>query len=130
MKEKLKLLFEKKTLTKSDKEYIEEAAKQIGIPFTPKGKCINCYFDVLVKIRLKLKEEENTPNKGCDYLLDPVQKIDVIHKGVRINAATLTNEKAILLINDGLLRWFSKYPREKHEDLKAIQKKNLNSEDK
>lgn len=124
MYETLKKLAEKKALNKEDKDFIIECCTKMGLTFNPKKGCKNCYFDQIFKITSQIRKEQTTPNKGCEYLLKPELKINVIHRGVHINADNLTNEKAEMLIKDGLLRWFAKYP-EKWATKTEIIKKNV-----
>lgn len=117
MYDKLKALAEKKTLNAQDKAFIVEASKELDVEFNPTQNCKNCYFDQIFVLTAKIKAEEMKPNKGCDYLLDPKLKIDVIHREVRVNAETLTNKIAEQLIKDGLERWFIVKPEKKKEDV-------------
>lgn len=110
MYEKLKALADKKELSKVDKAYILKACQELGVEFNPQAGCKNCYFDQIFVLKAIIQGGKQ--NEGCDYLLDPYHKVDVIHRGVRINAATLDNEKAEMLIKDGLARWFSIIPKD------------------
>lgn len=108
MYDKLKALAEKQELTKSDKSFIVKCCEELNLVFNPKAGCRNCYFDQIFTLTAILNA--NKQNEGCDYMLNPKFKIDMIHRGVRINADTLDNKKAEMLIKDGLQKWFSTLP--------------------
>lgn len=110
MYQKLKDIFEKKELTAEDKLFVVECGKRLDMPFVKRGNCKNCYSDHAFKMLSSIKGNKK-PAKSVEYFLDPKLKIDVILKGVRINAETLDEKKAKMLIKAGFSRWFSKMPK-------------------
>ena len=99
----LKVLVNKKKLTKAEKEYLIDRADELGIEYNVKTGCNSCYNDIAVLIYAKEKEES-----GDISTIIPKLKpnIDIIFMGQRVNGATITQEIADKMINCGLKKFF------------------------
>ena len=104
-----------KDMSAEDKAFIRETSSALGVKFNL-NKCPTCknkYSDQVHLLIRKIREmqtefpESTIKATKCKYKLRPELKINVIHRGVyHINADTLTDELAEILINDGFSRWF------------------------
>ena len=108
--EKLKELYRNKTLTKSDKLYIEMLCATYDVKLNK--KCSSCYSDAIL-ILIKKITEENLPKKETatqdnrKYILK--SGVDVWFGSIRVNAVTLTDELAERIIARGFpTRYFEK----------------------
>ena len=108
--EKLKELYKKKTLSKSDKTYIEMLCATYYVKLNK--KCSSCYSDAIL-ILIKKITEENLPKKETattdsrKYILK--SGVDVWFGSIRINAVTLTDDLAEKIIAKGFpIRYFEK----------------------
>lgn len=98
-------------LTREDKQYIAERAQEYGI--TIRKRCGSCYIDAAVELFGKLSKEAEPEKVATDKKYVLKAGVDVLHNGVRINSATLTDELAERMIKNGLsLVFFAKYPSE------------------
>lgn len=80
-------------LTQEDKQFIKEQAQVNGVEFQPKSACKSCYIDTAIIIYRKLKDENNAHETG-GRLWILKEGVDVIWRNIRINAETITDEKA------------------------------------
>ena len=97
-------LANKGTLTTREKRFLKYEAERLGITPVIYAGCENCYRDLAVQIYAKEKAEADARfilNDGVDIIFG--------RNGVRVNAATLTDEIAIRLIKAGHTRLFKKY---------------------
>ena len=111
--EKLKELYRNKTLTKSDKLYIEMLCATYEVKLNK--KCSSCYSDAIL-ILIKKITEENLPKKETATATTDSRKyilksgVDVWFGSIRVNAVTLTDELAERIIARGFpTRYFEKY---------------------
>lgn len=111
--EKLKELYRNKTLTKSDKLYIEMLCATYYVKLNK--KCSSCYSDAIL-ILIKKITEENLPKKETattdnrKYILK--SGVDVWFGSIRVNAVTLTDDLAQRIIARGFpVRYFEKYEK-------------------
>ena len=100
-----KELATKTELTAADKKYLKAEAEKLGIEFVIEKGCKNCYNDLALLIYNAVKKEEE-----AKYILNDGVDIILGFNGVRINAATLTDELAERLIKAGHTRFFKKMP--------------------
>lgn len=100
-----KELATKTELTAADKKYLIAKAKKLGIEVPSEKDCDNCYNDLALLIYNAAKE-----NDEAKYILNDGVDIILGINGVRINAATLTDELAERLIAAGHTRFFKKMP--------------------
>ena len=99
-----KELANKEKLTAREKRFLKYEAERLGIPAVIYTGCADCYKDLAVQIYAKEKAEENARfilNDGVDIIFG--------RNGVRVNAATLTDEIAERLIKAGRTDLFKKY---------------------
>lgn len=118
LKDYAELLSKGEALTDEQKKDIEAIGIQYGFP-VPKKRCKNCYFDVVTQVLATLSGENkpivtekspNEPNAGAKYVLRA--GVDVLFNGERVNAFTLTDEKAERLIAKGFdTKFFAKLPK-------------------
>ena len=97
-------LANKQTLTTREKRFLKYEAERLGIPAVIYTGCENCYKDLAVQIYAKEKAEEN-----ARFILKDGVDIIFGRNGVRVNAATLTDEVAERLIKAGHTHLFKKY---------------------
>lgn len=93
-------------ITTEDKEYIRDLAPRYGVEM-PKGKpnCKSCYIDTAIIIYKNIMD--SLPREsGRKYVLR--DGVDVIWKGIRINAASVTDELAEEWISNGFPRVYFK----------------------
>lgn len=100
-------------LTKEDKTVIENLATEHGVTIRSK-RCNSCYIDAAVEVFGILSKQnagEAETDKNCQYVLK--QGVDILFNGIRVNEATITDEKAEALIGQGLsTEFFTKLPTE------------------
>ena len=111
--EKLKELYRNKSLSKKDKNYIEELCTAYDVHLNK--KCSSCYSDAIL-ILIKKITEENLPKKETattddrKYILK--SGVDVWFGSIRVNEVTLTDELAQRIIAMGFpVRYFEKYEK-------------------
>lgn len=95
-------------LTTDDKRFIKEQAAAVGLQFSPRSACKSCYVDAAIVIYNKLKQAQPAPETTNEKPRLWVLKdgVDVTWRGIRINAATITDEKAEQYIRSGFPRKF------------------------
>lgn len=93
-------------VTNDDKDFIRDLALRYGVQL-PKEKpnCKSCYVDAAVQIYKAIKDAEPKPTDRKYVLRDGV---DVIWKGIRINAASVTDELAEEWISNGFPKIYFK----------------------
>lgn len=93
-------------VTNDDKDFIRDLALRYGVQL-PKEKpnCKSCYVDAAVQIYKAIKDTEPKPTDRKYVLRDGV---DVIWKGIRINAASVTDELAEEWISNGFPKVYFK----------------------
>ena len=103
-----KELANKETLTTREKRFLKYEAERLGIVPVIYTGCENCYRDLAVQIYAKEKADADADADARFVLNDGV---DIIfgRNGVRVNAATLTDDIAERLIKAGHTRLFKKY---------------------
>ena len=97
-------LANKETLTTREKRFLKYEAERMGITPVIYAGCENCYKDLAVQIYAKEKADADARfilNDGVDIIFG--------RNGVRVNAATLTDEIAERLIKAGYTKLFKKY---------------------
>ena len=97
-------LANKETLTTREKRFLKYEAERLGIDAVIYTGCENCYKDLAVQIYAKEKADADARfilNDGVDIIFG--------RNGVRVNAATLTDEIAERLIKAGYTKLFKKY---------------------
>ncbi len=113
MEKTLRELADKKTFDAFEKTYIRKASEKMSVPFNPKAKCPNCYKDQVMVLLAKIAEVKiaETPKKSISkdqFILK--EGVDIIWRGIRVNAHTLTNEIARKMISDQLFKFFAFMP--------------------
>ena len=97
-----------RALTDDDKSFIRDLSAEMGMAFSAKKRCSNCYIDQAIIIwreMAKLPEEQPEARK---YALVP--GTDVLFRGLRINEATLTDELAKTILSQGFPKYlFARY---------------------
>lgn len=95
-------------LNSEKKQLIISTAEELGVKIA-KTNCKDCLIDAAVQCYDKLKESE--PEDNAEYILH--DGVDLLFGGVRINAATLTDELARDIVARGFaLKWFKKHPEQ------------------
>ena len=96
-------------LDDSEHDKILELSDKYEISHPRNQTCPDCWKDQIILIKIKIKEELQRLEKK-QYILRG--GVDVIYKGQRVNADTLTDELAEKLVNDGFdLTFFKEYPK-------------------
>lgn len=101
----LKQLANQKTFTKEEREFLRAEAKRLNVEFVYQKGCRDCYTDLAVQLFVLTDKKENKKyilKDGVDFTLG-------VHNGIRVNAATLTDELAKKLIRAGYQKYFEKY---------------------
>ena len=113
--EKLKELYRNKSLSKKDKNYIEELCTAYDVKLNK--KCSSCYSDAIL-ILIKKITEENLPQKETETATTDDRKyilksgVDVWFGSIRVNEVTLTDDLAQKIIARGFpVRYFEKYEK-------------------
>lgn len=92
--------------TKDEKRVIEAECDARGM--TLNKRCPNCYVDAAAVIYYQLPEED-APETGAKWVLR--RGVDVLFGGVRVCAATITDELAEQIVARGFKKsFFDKYP--------------------
>ena len=103
-----KIIVNKKTLTRKEREQIVELCTKYNIKLNI--NCRNCYIDACVSIYNLLKNDKNVTtatDTEQKYILK--KGVDVIFGGIRINDATLTDDLARKIIKLGFnKKYFAK----------------------
>lgn len=94
-------------LTPEQKERILQIADELGVKTEARQRCSRCWHELAMQCYVRIAEQEQAENIENDprrYILRP--NLDVIFDGIRVNAATLTDELAEQLIERGFERRF------------------------
>lgn len=98
-------------ITTDDKEAVRDLCATYGVDLSARRNCKQCYIDAAVVIFNMIEESEQAKAIATDkrrYILKP--NVDVYFGGIRVNAATLTDEMAASLLKRGFdKRFFCKY---------------------
>lgn len=95
-----------RALTDEDKKYIREMSDEMGIAFSPRKRCANCYIDQAISIWREMAKQDTSEERK--FLLVP--GTDVLFRGQRVNDATLTDEVAAELLAKGFPKYlFARY---------------------
>lgn len=86
-------------ITNADKEFIGALAARYGVEMPTNTRCKSCYIDAAVLVYNAIIESTKKENKEAAFVLK--KNVDVYWRGIRINAATITDEKAKKWIEDG-----------------------------
>lgn len=86
-------------LTKNDKDYITKMSKEMGVAFSPRPHCPNCYADQAVLLWKAVKDADAAHQESPRYILK--DGVDVIFGSIRVNSATLTDELAERILARG-----------------------------
>lgn len=102
----------KGTLTDAQRSFVVRTAAKYGVQFEPQNtRCADCYKDTAMVLWRLLSEKAAAKDKTRKYILRA--GVDVIWKNTRINAATLTDEKAAEWVAGGFpIDFFYKRPTE------------------
>jgi len=110
MKEQIKALAAAKSFTAEEKEFLKSTATKLGLEFTVRKGCRNCYTDLAVQIYnelLKAEPQQEAEAAPAKYKLKPGVDVQIGYpQGRRLNAATITDEWAEQLIARGLTKYF------------------------
>ena len=97
-----------RNLSKDDKVFLEELATKYGAKLPDKKGCNSCWVDLAVELYNAIETEEGEKNETTAteraYILKP--NVDVYFGGIRVNAATLTDELAERILASGFERKF------------------------
>lgn len=94
-----------RNLSAYDKGLIEQIAPQYGLKLPEKKSCNSCWIDLAVQVYNEIESEEKAQGEPQDerhFILKP--NVDVYFGGIRINAATLTDELAERILARGFER--------------------------
>lgn len=95
-----------RNLSKEQKDFIRETALELRVELPAKNRCNSCWIDTALACYNKIEESEahvETNNERA-FVLKP--NVDVIFGGIRINAATLTDDLARRILARGFERKF------------------------
>lgn len=94
-------------LTSEDKAFLQQAAEQVGVEPARRAGCKKCWHELAMQIWLKLKEKEQPEQDVRAFVLK--DGVDLLFGGVRINAATLTDDLARRIIARGFpIKYFAR----------------------
>ena len=98
----------KKRLTRAEKDFLLSEAERLGIAFTERIDCSDCWQDLALQIYTaeKTTEVENTSENTSKYKLKAGVNVIIVGTGERINEAVMTDEYAENLINRGFTKYF------------------------
>lgn len=86
-------------LTSDDKLFLQSAAEQVGVEVTGRAGCKKCWHELAMQIAIKLKKKDQSDQSGSAFVLK--DGVDLLFGGVRINAATITDDLARRIIARG-----------------------------
>lgn len=112
MLDKIKQLYNKPKLTKTDRAWIIEQAKIYNISINT--NCSSCYKDTLLLLQYEYERAKVASERSAivddnrKYILK--EGVDIIFGTIRVNELTLTDELGEYLIKRGMpTRYFAKY---------------------
>lgn len=92
-------------VTAEEKEVIKTACEEAGIKFSTRKKCPNCIIDLAIKAYGVLNKDEQTEESStAKWAVRP--GLDVVYRGRRINATTITDELAEEILAEGFPKMF------------------------
>lgn len=92
-------------VTAEEKQVIKEACEEAGIKYTERKKCPNCIIDLAIKAYGILNKDEETETEStAKWAVRP--GLDVVYRGRRINAATITDALAEEILAEGFPKMF------------------------
>lgn len=99
-----------RNLTADQRGRVQEIANELGVKLPTKTKCNSCWIDTAVLCYEEIEKrtaETSTSTEGRKYVLKP--NVDVLFGGIRVNAATITDELAERIIKRGFeTKYFEK----------------------
>ena len=94
-------------LTGEDKLFLQSAAEQVGVELTGRTGCKRCWHELAMQIAIELKKHDQSGQDGRAFVLK--DGVDLLFGGVRINAATITDDLARHIIARGFpTKYFEK----------------------
>lgn len=92
-------------VTAEEKEAIKTACEDAGIKFAIRKKCPNCIIDLAIKAYGILNKDEQTEAEStAKWAVRP--GLDVVYRGRRINATTITDALAEEILAEGFPKMF------------------------
>ena len=92
-------------VTAEEKEVIKTACEEAGIKYSDRKKCPNCIIDLAIKAYGILSKDEQTEETSiAKWAVRP--GLDVVYRGRRINAATITDTLAEEILAEGFPKMF------------------------
>lgn len=92
-------------VTAEDKEVIKAACEEAGIKYSDRKKCPNCIIDLAIKAYGALiKDEQSEETSTAKWAVRP--GLDVVYRGRRINATTITDTLAEEILAEGFPKMF------------------------
>lgn len=93
-------------VTDEEKQVIKGACEEAGIKYTTRKRCPNCIIDLAIKAYGVLaKDDEQTKSKStAKWAVRP--GLDVVYRGRRINATTITDTLAEEILAEGFPKMF------------------------
>lgn len=87
-------------LTAEDRSFLQEVAAELEIESATKAGCKKCWHEIAMRIAIALSDNQPADeNNKRAYVLR--EGVDLLFGGIRINAATLTDELARKIIARG-----------------------------
>ena len=92
-------------VTAEEKEIIKEACEEAGIKYSTRKRCPNCIIDLAIKAYgILAKDEQTEESSTAKWAVRP--GLDVVYRGRRINAATITDALAEEILAEGFPKMF------------------------
>lgn len=103
--DELKRIIDADKITAEDKFLIKTLSAELGLDFTPRARCKDCYKDQAALLYKHIKEQTPSAFNGRTWRMRG--DVDVIFMGKRVNDALLTDELAEEMLRIGLPKhWF------------------------
>lgn len=97
-----------RSFTLADKIYIRDLSARLGIEFVERPRCGSCFRDQALILFKALKATEAAVELPAKPAVKLRAGVDVIYKGQRVNADTLTADTAAAMMADGLQYLFER----------------------
>ena len=94
----------KKRLTRAEKDFLLSEAERLGIAFTERIDCSDCWQDLALQIYTAEKTDEI--ESTSKYKLKAGVNVVIVGTGERINEAVMSDEYAENLISRGFTKYF------------------------
>ena len=92
-------------VTAEEKEVIKTACEEAGIKYSTRKKCPNCIIDLAIKAYgILAKDEQTEESSTAKWAVRP--GLDVVYRGRRINATTITDTLAEEILAEGFPKMF------------------------